>query len=190
MRASATTVGVLTIAVVVAGCGSTEKSSEGSSSSGSTRTVTQTQVASTTPTRTPATSTSVAVAADPAAYEVRGGHYFTSPSGKWSCAILTISDPVAGCHGPIPKKAPDAPRGDGSPAHPNTVLVAKGSPARFQHRGDPAYTPTDGKAKVLPYRETLTVAGMSCSVSKASGVTCRDNQGHSFTISASTFQLQ
>lgn len=141
---------------------------------------------------TTAAPTTSAVAAQVADYagEQTGTYYFTSPSTKFECAIITASTPVAGCHGAFPADAPRVPRlgTGGAPVPPNAVRVTSGSAGEFVNLGDPAFHRFEGPARVLPYGSTLKVQGFTCSVDERAGVTC-ERPDHGFTVSDSAFRL-
>lgn len=145
------------------------------------------------------TTSSPPPTADPSQYKSTAGFfYFTSPSGKFECAIVVTETSVAGCHGEFPRSAPQV-AGSGAPESsvtPNTVEITAGSPARFLSSGDPRFHRFDGTAKELPYGRTLAVPGsgrsngLECRVEESSGVTCMDQVGHGFTVSDKAFELK
>jgi hypothetical protein len=153
----------------------------------------------TTPSTTPPTTSPAPQTVDASRFEGGSGfYYFTSPSGKFECAIVVTETSVAGCHGDFP---PTAPRVEGSGAPdsavaPNTIELTAGSPARFLSSGDPRFHRFDGTARALAYGDTLAVPGsgesngLSCRVDEKTGVTCRDQVGHGFTVSDSAFRLE
>lgn len=119
-----------------------------------------------------------------------GSYYFTSPSSKFECAVITAPDPVAGCHGKFPADAPEVERSGGSGnVPPNAIRVGTSGPGRFASTGDPAFHRFDGPAKVLPYGSPLRVQGFTCTVEEQSGVTCTSAAGHGFTVSDSAYRL-
>ncbi|MGV8875358.1 MAG: hypothetical protein ACOH2Q_22730 [Rhodococcus sp. (in: high G+C Gram-positive bacteria)] len=127
-----------------------------------------------------------------------GWYYFSSPSGKFECGIAVLDTSIAGCHGSLPDSAPEV-AGIGasrSAVEPNAVQLIAGSPAKFESLGDPKFHRFDGPAAALPYGEVLTVAGsgstngLQCSVDEKTGVTCTDQVGHGFTVSAESFDLR
>ncbi|MCZ4522009.1 hypothetical protein O4220_26100 [Rhodococcus ruber] len=157
---------------------------------------------STTPTTsTTATPTSSAAAqanSKDYAGKAPGWYYFSSPSGKFECGIAVLNTSIAGCHGSLPDSAPKVPGSGASEAavKPNAVQLIAGSPAKFESLGDPKFHRFDGPAAALPYGEVLTVPGsgstngLQCSVDEESGVTCTDQVGHGFTVSAEDFDLR
>ncbi|QCB52148.1 hypothetical protein E5720_15450 [Rhodococcus sp. PAMC28707] len=156
-----------------------------------------TTTASTTPAKS--TTSSPPPTADPSQYESTAGFfYFTSPSGKFECAIVVTETSIAGCHGEFPRSVPRV-AGSGAPESsvaPNTVEITAGSPARFLSSGDPRFHRFDGPAKQLPYGLTLAIPGsgrsngLECRVEESSGVTCLDQVGHGFTVSDKVFELK
>lgn len=75
---------------------------------------TTTTTTSTSPitTTTTTTTTNTPAEANPQTFAgtAAGSYYFTTPSTKFHCAILTGGDlPTAGCHGPMPASAPKVP---------------------------------------------------------------------------------
>ena len=157
-----------------------------------TTTLPSTTLPTTNPTTTPAV-------ADPARYEgLSGFYYFTSPTGKFECAVFITDASVAGCHGEFP---PTAPRVEGSGAPdsrvaPNTIELTAGTAARFLSSGDPRFHRFDAIATPLPYGETLSIPGsgtsngITCRVDELAGVSCTDQVGHGFTVSDTAFELK
>ncbi|UQE74405.1 hypothetical protein MYK68_17030 [Gordonia sp. PP30] len=143
-------------------------------------------------------SDDVATPIDADAYALAGYHYFTSHSGRWTCAIMVGEQDlrVAGCHGPLPADAPRVPQA-GAPDQlgpPNAIEVGASGPGEFTQHGDPAFLPGGGTpgatGKVLPYDRSLTVGPFTCILGRTSGVTCRNNDsGHGFTVSDTIYQL-
>ncbi|MDF3304261.1 hypothetical protein P3H15_04435 [Rhodococcus sp. T2V] len=152
------------------------------------KTTTTTAPRSTTTTATPAP-------ADPQAFAgtAAGSYYFTTPSTKFHCAILTGGDlPTAGCHGPMPASAPKVPGAgaSGTAVTPNAIEVTGGRPGQFASAGDPRFYPLDGSAApALSYGRALQVNDLTCLVDEAAGVTCRSEAGHGFTLSDSAFRV-
>lgn len=193
--------GLLLLAVV--GCaallGGCAKSVDGSAAPTAEQAAPTTTVAqpprTTTPTpttTTTTTSTSTAPAAQVAEYMggESGSYYFTTPSSKFECAVVTAPHPVAGCHGTLPGTAPrvSSPAGSGTTT-PNAIRVGADGPGEFAATGDPAFHRFDGTAKVLPYGSPLRVQGFTCTVDEHTGVTCASASGHGFTVSDSAYRL-
>ena len=194
-------------ALVVAGCG---RSVDGSPETGAvagpattpavttapktTTTTTRTTTTTTTsPTTTTTTTTPAQANPQTFAGTAAGSYYFTTPSTKFHCAILTGGDvPTAGCHGPMPASAPKVPGAgaSGSLVTPNAIEVAGSRPGQFASAGDPRYYPLDrSAAPALSYGTALEVNDLTCLVDETSGVTCRSDAGHGFTLSDSAFRV-
>ncbi|MFD6056602.1 hypothetical protein C8E05_5819 [Rhodococcus wratislaviensis] len=194
-------------ALVVAGCG---RSVDGSPETGAvagpattpavttapktTTTTTRTTTTTTTsPTTTTTTTTPAQANPQTFAGTAAGSYYFTTPSTKFHCAILTGGDvPTAGCHGPMPASAPKVPGAgaSGTPVTPNAIEVAGSRPGQFASAGDPRYYPLDrSAAPALSYGTALEVNDLTCLVDETSGVTCRSDAGHGFTLSDSAFRV-
>ena len=155
-----------------------------------TTTATTTPRATTTTTAAPTTTPVAAQVAEYAGPQT-GTYYFTSPSTKFECAIVTAGTPVAGCHGTFPPNAPRVPSA-GAPrttVAPNAVRVTSGGAGEFVHLGDPAFHRFDGPARVLPYGSTLDIQGFTCSVDERAGVTCERGSDHGFTVSDGAYKL-
>ncbi|MEN0136758.1 MAG: hypothetical protein AAGC80_16525, partial [Rhodococcus sp. (in: high G+C Gram-positive bacteria)] len=141
------------------------------------------------------TTTTTPAPADPQAFagSAAGSYYFTTPSTKFHCAILTGGDlPTAGCHGPMPASAPKVPGAgaSGTAVTPNAIEVTGGRPGQFASAGDPRFYPLDGSAApALSYGRALQVNDLTCLVDEAAGVTCRSEAGHGFTLSDSAFRV-
>lgn len=122
----------------------------------------------------------------------RNAYYFTSPSGRWRCAIVprvsagcqpvnAASLPMTG----VPTTVPDA---DGEPTAPNTILIEQSTPVRFADQDARLYTPASGPAATLPFDKVLTVAGFRCNVQEATGISCgSEGSGKGFTFSAEAY---
>ncbi|AKS36537.1 hypothetical protein [Mycolicibacterium goodii] len=137
----------------------------------------------------------------------RTGYYFTSPSGRWRCAILPRDR--AGCESssglsarlPI-TGAPDV-IVDGEPTAPNAIAVDREHDAGFLALQDPLFSvdtsamettdATDSTAvevQTLPFGKVLAVAGFRCNVQEATGVSCvRELTGRGFTFSGDGYTL-
>ncbi|QSE93648.1 hypothetical protein JWS13_36175 [Rhodococcus pseudokoreensis] len=191
--------------VVVAGCA---RSVDGSPETGAVAgpattsattpavtTAPKTTTTSAPPSTTTTTTTSTPPPADPQAFAgtAAGSYYFTTPSTKFHCAILTGGDlPTAGCHGPMPASAPKVPGAgaSGTPVTPNAIEVTGGRPGQFASAGDPRFYPLDGSAApALSYGRVLQVNDLTCVVDEAAGVSCRSEAGHGFTLSDSAFRV-
>jgi hypothetical protein len=126
------------------------------------------------------------------------GYYFTSPSGKWRCAIIEDGSMAqAGCQ-PATNVEPGmgvrgAPNVEDKISHlqvqPNAIRVTPTNGAEFAHLGQPVFWRTDGEAKVLPYNRVLAAGGFSCNVQQT-GVACKDDrstQGFTFSTDGYSF---
>ncbi|MGW0177271.1 hypothetical protein ACWDUM_25900 [Rhodococcus sp. NPDC003322] len=182
---------VVCCTAVVGGCAHSVDGSAAPTTQQVTATTT-TSAAPRTTTRTQPTTTSTAPAAQVAEYMggASGSYYFTSPSSKFECAVVTAPNPVAGCHGKLPATAPQvpAPGGPGTMA-PNAIRVTAAGPGEFAATGDPAFHRFDGTAKALPYGSALRVQGFTCTVDEHTGVTCASAAGHGFTVSDAAYRL-
>lgn len=115
-------------------------------------------------------------------------YYFSTPSGRWQCAILPRDR--AGCQAAggtsamavtgAPTEVPDA---SGGTAAPNALVLDRDNDAQFVNLAQPEFAqPT---AVVLPFGKVLAVAGFRCNVQEQSGVSCvRELTGRGFTFSA------
>jgi hypothetical protein len=118
------------------------------------------------------------------------GYYFTTPSGKWRCAILAHTK--AGCQASSswqsglsiegePQSVPDA---AGEETAPNAIVVDRDGDPQFVALEQPEFWLTPGPANTLPFNRILAAAGYRCNVQE-SGVSCQsDTSGKGFTFSA------
>jgi hypothetical protein len=121
------------------------------------------------------------------------GYYFTSPSGRWECAILPRVS--AGCQnsrlgsGIGIAGAPDeVPGDDGDPTAPTAIVVERTTGPRFAAPAPPGYALKPGPATTLPFNRVLAVADFRCNVQEATGISCRSEvSGGGFTFSADGF---
>lgn len=120
-------------------------------------------------------------------------YYFTSPSGRWQCAIVprvtagcqTASQSTLGITG-APSTVPGA---DGESTAPNVIEVPKEGEPRFSAVTGPAFARPDGTPVVLPFNRVLSVAGFRCNVQEESGVACMsDETTRGFTFSPEAFE--
>lgn len=129
------------------------------------------------------------------AIEVNGrkGYYFSTPSGRWQCAILPRDR--AGCQPAggtstmsvtgAPETVPDA---TGATAAPNALILDRDTDAHFANLAQPDFA--QSAAVVLPFGKVLAVAGFRCNVQEQSGVSCvREVTGRGFTFSAEGYTL-
>jgi hypothetical protein len=119
------------------------------------------------------------------------GYYFTTPSGRWQCAILPRDR--AGCQNAKSSAlgvegAPDE-SPDGSPV--TALVVDRGGDPQFAALPSTAFGLDPGPATVLDFNRILVVAGFRCNVQEATGISCRsDSSGKGFTFSAEGYTLQ
>jgi hypothetical protein len=124
------------------------------------------------------------------------GYYFTTPSGKWRCAILAHTN--AGCQASgswrsglgvpgEPKSVPDA-AGPGNT--PNAIVVDRDGDPQFVALNQPEFWLDPGPANALQFNRILAAAGFRCNVQE-SGVSCQsDTSGKGFTFSAAGYAPQ
>ncbi|MBU9765250.1 hypothetical protein FR943_15530 [Mycobacterium sp. TNTM28] len=123
----------------------------------------------------------------------RRAYYFSTPSGRWRCAILPHDR--AGCQAAggasaigvtgAPEAVPDP---AGGTTAPNALVLDRDTDARFVALDDQEFSRTD--AVVLPFGKVLAVAGFRCNVQDQSGVSCvRELTGRGFTFSAEGYTL-
>lgn len=123
----------------------------------------------------------------------RKAYYFSTPSGRWQCAILphdragcqpaggTSAMAVAGA----PEEVPDA---TGGTAAPNALVIDRDTDAQFVNLAQPEFA--QPAAVALPFGKVLAVAGFRCNVQEQSGVSCvRELTGRGFTFSAEGYTL-
>lgn len=117
-------------------------------------------------------------------------YYFTTPSGRWACAIVPREK--AGCQSTAggqsamgitgePESVPDA---AGQPVSPNAIIVDRRNGAQFVALEQPEFTPEPGPANVLQFNRILAAAGFRCNVQESAGVSCLSElTGEGFTFS-------
>jgi hypothetical protein len=117
-------------------------------------------------------------------------YYFSTPSGRWQCAIVPRSK--AGCQsttGPVGiADAPETvPNDAGDPTAPNAIVVEPKGDAHFAAVGGP---PPES-VNVLPFNRTLIADRFRCNIQETTGVSClSEESGKGFTFSADGFNLQ
>lgn len=122
------------------------------------------------------------------------GYYFTTPSGRWQCAIVPRS--AAGCQARSGRLgitgAPDTvPNAAGEAVAPNAITVGREGDAHFAALEQPGFSLVPGPAKVLQFNQVLAVGGFRCNVQEATGVSCLDEiTGKGFTFSTQGYTLQ
>ncbi|MCV7279064.1 hypothetical protein H7J88_05320 [Mycolicibacterium flavescens] len=117
-------------------------------------------------------------------------YYFSSPSGRWTCAILPRDR--AGCQSSGGQSigvtgAPDSvPDSDGEQVAPNAIVVDRDGDARFVAAEPDEFVLAD--AKELPFNRILAVAGFRCNVQEESGISCASERtGKGFSFAADAF---
>ena len=123
----------------------------------------------------------------------QAAYYFSTPSGRWQCAILPRDK--AGCQatgGALSVAgAPDTvPNAGGEETPPDAIIVEPEGDAHFAAADAAEFTPPE-PANVLPFNRTLIVARFRCNIQEASGVSCLSEQsGAGFTFSADGYVPQ
>lgn len=124
-------------------------------------------------------------------------YFFTTPSGRWDCAIVPRVQ--AGCQAAggaalgiegAPVSVTDA---AGEQTAPNAIVVGRdGEPAFAALDDAPFSLSTDtGAAGVLQFNQILAVAGFRCNVQEATGVSClSERSGRGFTFADEGFIRQ
>jgi hypothetical protein len=114
------------------------------------------------------------------------GYYFTTPSGKWRCAILALNK--AGC-----QAATSWQSGMGVPGEPgsaNAIAVDREGDPQFVALEQPEFWLVPGPANALQFNRILAAAGFRCNV-QDSGVSCQsETSGKGFTFSAAGYTPQ
>ena len=120
-------------------------------------------------------------------------YYFTTPSGRWQCAILPRAK--AGCQSTggslgVAGKPDTVDNSAGEATTPNAIVIEPDGDAHFAALDEPEFSHPDS-AKVLPFNRTLIAALFRCNVQEATGVSCLSEQsGRGFTFSAKGFLPQ
>ena len=125
----------------------------------------------------------------------RTGYYFTSPSGRWECAILPRMS--AGCQNAqstagigITDAPEEVPGPDGEPTAPTALIVDRAAEPQFAALAAPGLALESGPAIELPFNRILAVAGFRCNVQEATGISCQsESSGKGFTFSADGFTM-
>jgi hypothetical protein len=114
------------------------------------------------------------------------GYYFTTPSGKWRCAMLTRLK--VGCQASSSWQSGLGMAGE--PDGTNAIAVDQQGDPQFVTLDQPEFALDSGTAKVLAFNKILAAAGFRCNVQE-SGVSCQsDATGKGFTFSADGFVPQ
>jgi hypothetical protein len=121
------------------------------------------------------------------------GYYFTTPSGKWRCAILAHSK--AGCQASSSWRSGLGIRGEpesvrdaaGHDITPNAIVVDREGDPLIVALEQPDFWLDPGPANPLQFNRILAAAGFRCNV-RESGVSCQsETSGKGFTFSALGF---
>jgi hypothetical protein len=114
------------------------------------------------------------------------GYYFTTPSGKWRCAILAHTR--AGCQASSSWRSGLGVEGE--PESTNALVVDEEGDPQFVALEQPEFWLNPGPAKALQFNKILAAAGFRCNVQE-SGVSClSETSGRGFTFSADGFAPQ
>jgi hypothetical protein len=114
------------------------------------------------------------------------GYYFTTPSGKWRCAILTRTK--AGCQASSSWQSGLGVEGESEST--NAIVVDEQGDPQFVTLDQPEFSLESGPAKALQFNRILAAAGFRCNVQE-SGVSClSETSGKGFTFSADGFLPQ
>ena len=124
------------------------------------------------------------------------GYYFTSPSGRWQCAIKPRLE--AGCQSAtapasaisISGAPEEVPGPNGEPQSPNAIRVDRSRDAEFAVVAPTAFGPDPQPARELPFDRILAVAGFRCNIQEATGISClSESSGKGFTFSADDYRM-
>ncbi len=120
----------------------------------------------------------------------RAVYYFTTPSGKWRCAIVPRDK--AGCQAAsswqsglnLPDEPTTVPDPSGEDTTPNAIVIDHEGDPRFVAMDTPEFWLDTGSATVLQFNRILAAAGFQCNVQEI-GVSCMSEvSGKGFTFSA------
>jgi hypothetical protein len=115
------------------------------------------------------------------------GYYFTTPSGKWRCAILAHTK--AGCQASSSWQSKMGVPGE--PDLTNAIAVDRDGDPQFVALDRPEFWLDPGPANALQFNRILASAGFRCNVQERSGVSClSETSGKGFTFSAEGYTLQ
>jgi hypothetical protein len=114
------------------------------------------------------------------------GYYFTTPSGKWRCAILAHTK--AGCQASSSWQSGLGVQDE--PDSTNAIAVERDGDPQFVALDQPEFSLDSGPAKALQFNRILAAAGFRCNVQE-SGVSCQSEaSGKGFTFSADGYTPQ
>ena len=114
------------------------------------------------------------------------GYYFTTPSGKWRCAILAHTK--AGCQSA--SGWPSSLGVEGEPDSTNAIVVDRDGDPQFVVLEQPEFSLPEGPANTLQFNRILAAAAFRCNVQEA-GVSClSETSGKGFTFSSDGFTPQ
>jgi hypothetical protein len=122
------------------------------------------------------------------------GYYFTTPSGKWNCAIVPRTEAgcqtAAGARLGIPGEPDTVPGPDGAPVAPDAIAVGEAIEPGFTWLDGPGFSLKSGKVLTLDFSKTLAAGGFRCNVQDA-GVSCLNEMTQKgFTFSATGYLPQ
>jgi len=124
----------------------------------------------------------------------QSGYYFTTPSGRWRCAILPHTQ--AGCQSAsgsamsVPGAPDSVTTAAGKSSAPNAMVIDNTGDAHFAWLQPSEFSPVPGPAKVLEFNRVLDAAGFRCNVQDA-GVSCLSELTvKGFTFSPDGYTLQ
>jgi hypothetical protein len=124
------------------------------------------------------------------------GYYFTTPSGKWRCAILAHTK--AGCQAASSRQSGLGIDGEpesvsdvaGQETTPNAIVVDRYGDPQFVALAQPEFWLVPSPANALQFNRILAAAGFRCNVQEA-GVSCQsESSGKGFTFSAEGYTPQ
>ena len=114
------------------------------------------------------------------------GYYFTTPSGKWRCAILAHTK--AGCQSASGWQSSLGVEGE--PDSTNAIVVDRDGDPQFVALEQPEFSLPEGPANTLQFNRILAAAAFRCNVQEA-GVSClSETSGKGFTFSSDGFTPQ
>ncbi|MCK0174084.1 hypothetical protein MWU83_07915 [Mycolicibacterium sp. F2034L] len=120
-------------------------------------------------------------------------YFFTTPSGRWQCAIVPRvqagCQPADGADLDVPGAPDTVLDATGEETAPNAIVLSRDGDAAFATVDDTAFVPEPGPAVELRFNEVLAVAGFRCNVQETSGISClSERSGKGFTFSTEAFE--